>query len=139
MDRLPKLRRKAKNPTISTGALRSPPSSTAVAAASDNEREKPTEKAPKTPKTPLSALRALQLKKRTRSPPPVALPQSPTHAVVGQDGVEHTRSPPRPDTKHDKRHGHKASSRKAKMPSFLTQSAYGTYWPGPRRWRTEGD
>lgn len=124
MEHLPKFRRKPKNPTVAAETKLA----TAVKQV-DASSPKDVIVAQQKPKR--SAFRALHLRgatKRARSPPPAALPQSPSHAVVTHDGVVEPSPSSRPPTSEK---GGKATSQQslhkaARIPSFLTLSVQGT-------------
>ncbi|KAG5656195.1 hypothetical protein KAF25_009071 [Fusarium avenaceum] len=128
MDRIPKFRRKPKNPTIETAVERSSSdtvdsiaSSELQAQAANLQSQTQGQQVP-TPKSKLSkraAFRNFRLRsstKRARDSPPVELPSSPPPAVVSHDGVKS-----RPVTAEDDALGnHRGTG--LRIPAFLESS-----------------
>jgi protein-tyrosine phosphatase len=138
MDRLPKFRKKPKNPSIMTdGGAPAVQPAEPVDNAPIMDAALPIAKTPPTKHgfSKRAGFRGLHLRgatKRARSPPPAALPQSPTTAIVTHDGVvDHFPvAPPTSTTK--LKHRIEASEPKGlgskpHIPSFLTFSAQGKH------------
>jgi protein-tyrosine phosphatase len=135
MDRIPKFRRKPKNPTIETAVERSSSdtvdsiaSSELQAQAANLQSQAQGQQVP-TPKSKLSkraAFRNFRLRsstKRARDSPPVELPSSPPPAVVSHDGVKS-----RPVTAEDDAlDNHRGTG--LRIPAFLESSMQGIYPP----------
>ncbi|KAF5017186.1 hypothetical protein F66182_10914 [Fusarium sp. NRRL 66182] len=128
MDRIPKFRRKPKNPTIETSVERSSSdtldsiASSELQAANLQLRQQPGQQGQLQKPAKLSkraAFRNFRLRgstKRARDSPPVELPSSPPAAVVSQDGVKS-----RPVTADDNApNNHEGTG--LRMPAFLESS-----------------
>lgn len=130
MDRIPKFRRKPKNPTIETAVERSSSdtvdsiASTELQAANTQKQgqqaqqgQKSTTKPSK--KSPFRNFRLRGSAKRGRSSPPAELPSSPPPAVVGVDGLKSRPVTADADTIA------KRNSARPKIPSFLDNTMQG--------------
>lgn len=135
MDKMPKFRRKPKNPTIETAIDRT--SSDTADSATSAEHPHPKQQQTTTTlvnpspkpckKSPFRNFRLRNSAKRARESPPTEFPSKPPPAIVTLEGVKSETSPPDTADAESKRNG----GERPRIPAFLALSSQGTFFSKP--------